>query len=79
MPIVSTTHCDIPEVVLHGKSGLLRPSATWTRWWRTSARSPTIRSDGADMGRAARAHVEAEYNVRTQGARLADVYEELAA
>lgn len=25
MPVISTTHCDIPEEVIHGKTGLLTP------------------------------------------------------
>lgn len=79
MPVVSTRHCDIPEVVVDGESGHLseerdvdgvaacleRMIAAPARVWEA-------------MGRAARAHVEKEYNVRTQIARLETLYERLA-
>jgi colanic acid/amylovoran biosynthesis glycosyltransferase len=79
MMIVSTTHCDIPGVILHGQTGWLAPERDvdalvahleWIiehpeRW--------------ADMQRAGRAHVEAEFDARRQGERLAAIYHELTA
>ncbi|MBI1903437.1 MAG: glycosyltransferase [Planctomycetia bacterium] len=77
MPIVSTTHCDIPSVVLHGRTGLLAPE-----------RSPTILAEqirwlleGPDTWRpmldAARLHIEQNFNVVRQARRLAELYAEV--
>lgn len=78
MPIVSTKHCDIPEVIENGVTGLLAEERDVNglfehlQWlvnhpdkWRT-------------MTKAARRHVEAQFNVRTQGEKLAAIYEETA-
>lgn len=77
MPVVSTTHCDIPEVVHHGLTGLLADerdvdslvdNIRWLldnpdRWY--------------DMSLSGREHVEAEFDAGTQGERLMDVYGEI--
>lgn len=74
--IVSTTHCDIPGVVVDGKTGLLAPEhdvdalAAHLRWLvANSSRWPAMRE-------AARAHIEAEFDARRQGERLAAIYRE---
>ena len=61
MPIVSTTHCDIPNVVRDGKSGLLAPErdvdglAERLRWMiENSEKWPA-------MGKAGRDYVSAEF------------------
>ena len=79
MPIVSTRHCDIPEVVVDGSSGHLTEerdvdgiAASLERMITAPARVWEA------MGRAARAHIEKEYNVRTQIARLEALYERLS-
>ena len=75
--VVSTKHCDIPEVVTHRKTGLLAKerdvpglveNVTWlvensNRW--------------SEMCRAARRHVEEKFDARRQGRRLANIYEAL--
>jgi colanic acid/amylovoran biosynthesis glycosyltransferase len=74
MPIVSTTHCDIPEVILNGVTGLLTEERNvfglvahlqWLiahpeKWY--------------GIVQAGRNHVEAEYDARIQGKRLAAIY-----
>jgi len=78
MPIVSSTHCDIPSVVLHGKTGLLASEGdvdgveSNLRWliehpsaWET-------------LVEAGRRHVEAEYDSRRLGRRLGEIYQEVA-
>lgn len=75
MPVVSTRHCDIPEVLEDGVTGLL-----------TSERSVdgiaekldwlTMNQDRWEaMATAARRHVEKEFRAETQGCRLAEDYE----
>ena len=75
MLIVSTRHCDIPEVIHDRKTGFLADERDVDglvdclllaihgpeRW-------PQILANG-------RAHIEAEYNAETQGERLATHYE----
>jgi colanic acid/amylovoran biosynthesis glycosyltransferase len=75
MPIVSTTHCDIPAVVQDGKNGLLAPERDPDALYR-HLNTLVASSSGrwTEMAEAGRAHVEAEYNAPTQGRRLADLY-----
>ena len=77
MMVVSSTHCDIPQIVLNGRTGLLAAErdveglANHLRW--------LVANPGAWAGMlaAGRAHVEAEYNAAVQGGRLGEVYREL--
>ena len=77
MPVVSTIHADIPEVVLHDRTGLLGPEP-----------DPDILANKLDLpvaqprhwellGPAARRHIAENYNVRTQVALLEDLYASL--
>lgn len=77
LPVVATRHCDIPEVTLPGRSALLAEErdvqglaacldallGTPERW--------------EEMGRAGRAHVEAEFDITRQVDRMADLYDEV--
>jgi len=78
MPVVSTTHCDIPEVVVDGEGGLLAPErdavALAARLRRLAAR-PEI---WEGMARAGRERVEREFDARLQAERAAGIYRELA-
>jgi colanic acid/amylovoran biosynthesis glycosyltransferase len=77
MPVVSTTHCDIPEVIQHGRTGLTAPERDvdalidQLRW--------LVEHDQAweKMVTAARRHVETEYDATKQGKRLAEIYQAL--
>jgi len=77
--LVSTTHCDIPGVVIHGRTGLLAPEhdvdalAAHLRWLITNP------SRWADMRAAGRAHIEAEFDAVRQGERLGAIYREIDA
>jgi len=79
MVLLSTTHCDIPGVVIDGVTGLLAPERDidalvgHLRWivahperWR-----------GLQV--AGRKHMEAEFDARVQGERLSAVYREITA
>ena len=77
MPVVTTNHCDIPELVLPGVTGLQATEgnvdqlAEHLEWlYQNTAKWQSI----AD---AARKRVEAEFDVSKQGIRLGQVYREL--
>lgn len=77
MPIVSTWHCDIPEVVLAGETGLLAEERdvdglVAQLQWLVS--NPGRWRPMLDAGRR---HVEQEYDAAVQGRRLAAIYGEL--
>lgn len=74
MPIVASRHCDIPNVVIDGTTGFLAPerdatalSASLRQLFLAEERWPT-------MGELARERVDNEFNSRTQGRRLGDLY-----
>ncbi len=79
MPIVSSTHCDIPSVILDGRTGLLAgehdvPGLVRHLRWLVDhpAQWLALVTEG-------RRHVESEYHVGRQGERLAAVYAEVVA
>jgi colanic acid/amylovoran biosynthesis glycosyltransferase len=77
LPIVATTHCDIPEVTRPGESALLAPerdSAALADRLEELLRHP---ERWPEMGRAGRAHVEAEFNIKTQIDRMNEIYQDL--
>lgn len=77
MPVVSTAHCDIPEVLQYGIEDWLVPErdsaglANKLRWLLGQI-------DGwngfLDVGRK---HIENEFQVEAQGQRLADLYQQI--
>lgn len=78
MMIVSTRHCDIPDVVRDGETGLLADEGDvdgLTAHLRALIAHP---ERWEAMRRAGRAHMEADYDAAVQGARLAAIYAELA-
>jgi len=77
LPVLSTFHADIPEVVIHGKTGLLAPEKNVAVLADNLSYLVTHPEVWADMGRRGREHVEREYNVVHQIARLEDIYESI--
>ncbi|HEX9637828.1 MAG TPA: glycosyltransferase [Acidobacteriota bacterium] len=77
IPIVSTKHCDIPEVILDGQTGLLAKEqdvpglVRHLKWWIDH---PT---EWEPMLRAGRRHIEAHFDAREQGRALGRIYAEL--
>lgn len=74
IPIVSTTHCDIPSVILHGRTGLLaqeRDVEGLLGHLRWLVGHPM---QWEEMARAGRSHVELEFDVVKQAERLHDLY-----
>jgi colanic acid/amylovoran biosynthesis glycosyltransferase len=78
MPIVSSRHCDIPEVVHDGVTGLLaaeRDVDGLVERLRWLVASPDAWRPMLDAGRR---HIEAEYDAERQGTRLAALYHDAA-
>ena len=77
MPIISTTHCDIPEVILHRKTGLLAAERNveelvdHIRWFIGHP------DQWLAMLNSGRAHIEQNYAATGQGSRLGDIYRNL--
>lgn len=79
MPVISTTHCDIPQEVIDGQTGILCPERD------VVGLSKAIQAFYAmDQGRyamfsqAARKHVERHFDVRVCAAHVETIYGELA-
>ena len=74
MPIVSTTHCDIPTVIKNGMTGWLAPErdvevlVTHLKWW---VENPDKWKPMLDAGRR---HIETNYSARLQGKKLRNIY-----
>ncbi len=74
LPVVSTTHADIPEEVLDGRTGLLAPERDVDALVESIcrlARAPEMR---LEFARRAREHVEKNYEAVLQGERLTEIY-----
>jgi colanic acid/amylovoran biosynthesis glycosyltransferase len=77
LPIVATYHCDIPEVVRDGTTGLLAPErdadALASHLFSLAENPHQIEK----MGKAGRQHIVAEYDAERQGRRLDAIYDEV--
>jgi colanic acid/amylovoran biosynthesis glycosyltransferase len=74
MPVVATTHCDIPYVTRPGESALLAPerdSGALADALRTLLDDP---ARWEEMGRAGREHVEERHDVMHEAERLEERY-----
>lgn len=78
MPIVSTEHCDIGEVLETEVSGLLAPERDVDGLVNHIKCLAEHRDRWDPMVNEARRWVEAEYNSIKQGKRLASIYQEIA-
>ena len=77
MPIVSTFHCDIPEVVVDGASGFLVPEKDTDALAERLEYLIAHPETWEDMGRAGRSHIEAEFNIEQQAEKLEQHYDSL--
>ncbi len=78
MMIASSTHCDIPGVIVDGRTGFLSPERDVDALTANLRRIVTERDAWPAMQAAGRAHIEAEFDARRQGERLAAIYHEIA-
>ena len=79
IPIVSSTHCDIPGVIRHGVTGLLAREADLEDLVATLERALQLGSTWFDMTVAGRSHIEQNFDAAEQGLRLAALYREAIA
>ncbi len=77
MPVLSTTHCDIPEVVQCGIKDWLVPERDVDGLVEKLMWLINHTKEWGEMLDIGRKHVEKEYNARKQGKRLGDMYEEV--
>ena len=78
LPIVASDHCDIPEVVRHGESGVIVPEGDAEALADAIVSLAAAPERWPAFGRAGRAHVEREYDLAKQVGRLETLYDELA-
>jgi colanic acid/amylovoran biosynthesis glycosyltransferase len=74
LPIISTKHADIPEVVIHEETGLLAPERDvfcLSEMLRLLIIKPEKRKEMGDKGRR---HIENNYNINHQISKLEDIY-----
>lgn len=77
VPIVSTRHADIPEIVLEGKSALLAREGDVDDIAAVLDAMLNERCHWNEMGAAGRAHVEQNHDIRKLSAQLEELYFEL--
>jgi glycosyltransferase involved in cell wall biosynthesis len=78
LPVVSTRHGGIPEVVIDGRTGLLVDEGDWqgmARAMATLAANPRL---AAQLGAEARQHVEEHFSIDRSIARLWRIVESCA-
>ena len=75
LPIVSTLHCDIPEVVRNGESGFLVPEKNVDALVNRLEWLVQHPEAWGVIGEKGRQHVQREYNAKIQGVRLENIYE----
>lgn len=74
IPIVASDHCDIPGVILDGKTGLLAREGSVDHLEERLREALGTGVRWEEMTRAGRQHVEAEFDASAQGRRLAGHY-----
>jgi colanic acid/amylovoran biosynthesis glycosyltransferase len=76
MPVVATTHCDVPSVLAEPNRALLTPEGDVDALRAQLERLLAI-PDWTELVAANRRHIERHYDVRRQGERLAGLYDEI--
>ena len=78
MLVVSSRHCDIPNVILDGETGWLAGERDVNGLTECLRRATADPGKWPAMQQAARQRVEREFNAVVQGRRLAEIYEQAA-
>lgn len=74
MPVISSRHCDIPEVIRHGRSGLLAGERDVDELARCLRQLMSDTDSWHVYTRNAREHIESQYHARIQGEQLYKLY-----
>lgn len=74
MPVISSRHADIPEVIEHGVGGLLAGERDVDELESHLLRLIDRRDEWKAMATAARQRIEREFDARKQGRALGDIY-----
>lgn len=77
MPVISTYHCDIPEEVIHNKTGLLVPEANHKALADAILKFLNNPRLIAKYGTAGRKHMNENYSAKRQAESLNIIYSEL--
>jgi colanic acid/amylovoran biosynthesis glycosyltransferase len=77
MPILSTMHCDIPEVVINGKSGYLAPERDIEALVSKLKVFVCNPEKWKEMGKKGRCHIEKNYDIKKQIKRLEEIYDKI--
>lgn len=77
MPILSTTHCDIPEVVINAENGYLVPERDVDALAEKLKFLVLNQDLWKKMGLSGREHIEKNYDVKKQVQRLEDIYDKV--
>ena len=77
LPVISTHHADIPEVVLDGRSGFLVPEHDNAGLVDRADFLLSHPDRWSKFGAAGRRHIEGNYNITTQVESAEELYEEL--
>ena len=77
LPVVTTRHNGLPEVVLHGTTGLLSPEGDAEAMAANLAALAGEPARWTALGAAGRAHVEANYRLRDRVAALVDALRDI--
>lgn len=74
LPVVSTRHADIPEVILDGATGFLAPERNVDALVEALTKLATDPDLRIKFGRRARQHIADNYEAVRQGQRLTEIY-----
>jgi colanic acid/amylovoran biosynthesis glycosyltransferase len=78
VPIISTTHCDIPDEVVNGKTGLLTPERDVAALTNSIKYFYNMDNEAYKIfSEAARNHVEENYSIKKNAVYLREVYTRL--
>jgi colanic acid/amylovoran biosynthesis glycosyltransferase len=77
MPIISTKHCDIPEVIINGSTGYLAEERDVSELIKHLQHLINHPEQWNRLLHQGRKHVETEYDAQRQGKRLAALYQQL--
>ncbi len=77
LPILASTHADIPEVVLDGESGLLSPERDWKMLGINLLYLLENQHQWKVFGKAGRNHIAAQYDIQHEVGKLENIYFQL--